>query len=131
MFKNTYLTIFSFLFLFANKDIYAENRIVPCKELPDALKLVAKNCPQPENYFNKFDKTYTYNDVEKYKKDLELNQLKMRLDEQEMRIEMQRRIAIKDKIDLEENRNKPIVIFDSQSGQSKSCFRIGETISCN
>ena len=129
--SNIYFICTASIFMHGCGENFQSKRIVPCKELPESLKMFAKNCRQSDGVYDPFAKTFTYEDVEKYKKDLELRQIKQRLDEQETQIEMQRRIMIRDKMDMEENQNKPVFMFDNQSGQFKNCMRIGEMLSCN
>jgi glucan phosphoethanolaminetransferase (alkaline phosphatase superfamily) len=114
-------------FLFISPD----DAIVECVQLPDGLKMSAKNCPkETENFFHQFDKNYTLKEVKEYQQNLEIESLKQRLAKQEWQIEMQRRNAIDAANQAEAQNSAPISVFDSQTGTYKFCSRFGSTISC-
>ena len=51
----------SFLF------ISSDDVVVECAQLPEGLKILAKNCPkETENFFHQFDKNYTVKEVKEY-----------------------------------------------------------------
>jgi hypothetical protein len=116
-------------FLLGCSESSKDSRVVPCKELPDSLKIFAKNCPKLDKDTNDYYMEFTYKDIDNYKRNLELKQIKERLDEQESQIELQRRIMIRERLEMEENSNKPVTIFDSNSGQYKNCLRSGDMLS--
>jgi hypothetical protein len=116
----------SFLF------ISSDDAVVECAQLPDGLKMSAKNCPkETENFFHQFDKNYTVKEVKEYQQNLEITSIKQRLANQEWQIELQRRRAIDAANQAETQSAAPISIFDNQTGTYKFCNRIGSSVTCN
>lgn len=118
----------SFLF------ISSDDAVVECAQLPDGLKMSAKNCPkETENFFHQFDKNYTVKEVKEYQQNLEIESLKQRLANQEWQIEMQRRRAINATYELENQISAPtsFSIIDIQTGTYKFCNQFGSSVTCN
>ena len=114
--------------------ISSDDAVVECAQLPDRLKISAKNCPkETENFFHQFDKNYTVKEVKEYQQNLEIESLKQRLANQEWQIEMQRRRAINATYELENQIPAPtsFSIIDIQTGTYKFCNQFVSSVTCN